>query len=269
MTRPQLIVSASRRTDLPGFHSHWTAEKIRRLRRPIHSVFFWTKHPSAFAAAGPLRDLVENELASPLLLVTVTGLGGTRLEPNVPAWRDAVKAMKEVLRVFRGEPGRLRWRFDPVLPGVGAPALFASLAPRFLELGIDHCIISLPAAASLKGNLLGQYGASAVGTWTEPAARSAIEEILRTAERLPMRVLSCATRLLVEWFPGRIEPATCIDAALASRMHPERIPVEHVKDPAQRKHCGCSVSEDIGSYSETLCRSGCLYCYSKAGGPLA
>ena len=267
MTEPNLILSASRRTDLPGFHARWTAEKILRIRRPIHSVFFWTKHPAAFVEPGPLRNLVENELANPLLLVTITGLGGTRLEPNVPPWRDAAGALKDALRVFRTQPERLRWRFDPVLPGVDAPALFASIAPRLRDLGLDHCIVSLPAAVSLKGNLIGQYESSSVGTWTEPEARAAFEAILEAASRLSLRIVSCATRALVEWFPGRIEPSTCVDAALASRMHPGRIPLEHVKDPAQRRHCGCSVSEDIGSYTETLCRSGCLYCYSKAGGP--
>jgi hypothetical protein len=154
-----------------------------------------------------------------------------------------------------------------VLPGVGAPRLFDEIAPRMSDLGIRDCIISLPASMSLKGPLAVQYEAAGIGRWDEDGARAAVGRILETSERFSMRVSACATPRLERWFPDRIKPASCISAETASVAHPEKIEVRHEKDPSQRKRCTCSRSEDIGSYRETPCMSGCLYCYSKAGGP--
>jgi hypothetical protein len=265
----QLILSASRRTDLPGFYPEWTAAKIRRVRRPIHSVFFWTKHPRAFVKPGPLRDLVGRELANPFILLTVTGLGGTRIEPRVPSWRDAVRAAAEAVTILGGEARRIRWRFDPLLPGVGASGLFASIAPRIRDLGITDCIVSLPAAMSLKGGLETQYLEQGIGPWDDDEARRLAEELVEAAGRLSLALFACATPRLERWFPGVIRPAACISSDLASALHPEGLCVAHVKDHAQRKRCTCTKSEDIGSYTLTPCGSGCLYCYSKAGGPNA
>ena len=262
-----IIVSASRRTDLPGYHPEWTARRIRGIRRPIHSVFFWTKHPSAFSTPGPLQDLVRSGIENPFLHVTVTGLGGTRVEPNVPAWKTAMEALEKALEVFRGQSARILWRFDPVLPGVGAVRTFERIAAAMSGLGVRDCIVSLPAGMSLKGELEPQYAACGIGTWKEEAARLAVGRILDSAGRHAIRVRSCATPRLERWFPGVIEPASCISAALATALHPRGLEVPHEKDPAQRKRCTCTRSEDIGSYALTLCRSGCLYCYSRAGGP--
>jgi hypothetical protein len=265
----QLILSASRRTDLPGFYPEWTAAKIRRVRRPIHSVFFWTKHPQAFTRPGPLRDLVGRDLANSFILLTVTGLGGTRIEPRVPAWKDAVRAAAEAVALLGGQGRRIRWRFDPLLPGVGAAGLFSSIAPRIRDLGITDCILSLPASMSLKGELQAQYREQGIGLWDGDEAHRLVEALVEEAGRLSLELFSCATPRLERWTGGVIKPAACISSELASAMHPEGLGVAHVKDPAQRKRCTCTRSEDIGSYTLTPCRSGCLYCYSKAGGPNA
>ena len=83
------VVSASRRTDLPGFHAVWLADRLARFRRPPDAVFLWTKHPAAVARPGPLRDAVRR-LPNVLVHLTITGLGAGPLEPRVPVWREAL-----------------------------------------------------------------------------------------------------------------------------------------------------------------------------------
>jgi hypothetical protein len=84
-----LILSASRRTDLPGYHARSAAERIRKridgLRtRRLAGVVFWTKHFKEFLPRGNLNDLVQYELENPVVNLTVTGLGSTALEPGAP-----------------------------------------------------------------------------------------------------------------------------------------------------------------------------------------
>jgi len=266
MELPKLIISASRRTDLPGFHAEWMVDKLKRIRRSIHSIFFWTKHPQAFLTKSVLKSYVEKS-ENPFLLLTITGLGGSRFEPDVPSWEESVKFLNELVTLFKGEPERLRWRFDPVLPDVDTQGLFERIAPFFAQLGIRTCIVSLPSPVSLKGNLCEQYNKFSVPTWEESEIIKSFEKILHVAEKLNIKILSCATPKLLKMFSGNIFPSRCIDAELASKLHPRKFNVAHVKDPSQRKNCFCSLSEDIGSYTETKCYSGCIYCYSKAGGP--
>jgi hypothetical protein len=53
----------------------------------------------------------------------------------------------------------------------------------------------------------------------------------------------------------------CIDGDLIERLF--NIKVSRKKDPAQRAHCGCCVSRDIGVYN--TCLHDCVYCYAKRG----
>lgn len=262
-----LIISASRRTDLPGFYPQWTVRKIIRKRKPIHSVFFWTKHPHSFLIHSILRELVQNHLKNPFLLLTITGLGGTRIEPNVPSADDLIKILPSVIEVFHGMAERIRWRFDPVLPNVSHDKIFSRIAPKIRQCGITECIISLPAMRSMKGRLIKIYNKYGIGVWNQDEARTTVENLLKVAHKYDISIYSCATDILNTWFPGEIKPASCINAEFARRFHPDGLKIEYQKDRAQRKSCTCTVSEDIGSYTLTPCTSGCLYCYSKAGGP--
>jgi hypothetical protein len=72
---------------------------------------------------------------------------------------------------------------------------------------------------------------------------------------------------VVERLAGEVGPASCIDAELASALHPGGLDLAAGKDPAQRRHCRCAPSLDVGDYAAHACRTGCAYCYSKAGGP--
>ncbi len=71
-----------------------------------------------------------------------------------------------------------------------------------------------------------------------------------------MEMLSCASEQDFSVFG--IKPSKCIDAGLVSKLF--AIPVSPLKDPCQRKECGCAVSRDIGMYD--TCLFGCSYCYA-------
>jgi len=134
-------------------------------------------------------------------------------------------------------------------------------------LGIEECIVSLPARASLKGSLAAQYARHGIAPWGDEELARTFGAIVETARGRGIALSSCATPLLVRRFAGAVRPAACVGAALAARLHPRALPLEDRRDPSQRRACGCTVSRDIGSYDRDRCLSGCAYCYSRAGGP--
>jgi len=261
------LISASRRTDLPGFHADECARRLLALRSPVHSVFFWTRHPDGLLRPGPLQELVRLGIENPFVHLTLTGLGGTRLEPGVPETKRVIASLEPLCALLRGEPERVLWRFDPVLHEVMSPASFAELARAFAAHGIRTCIFSFPARLSLKGALDEQYARFGIERFSRAEKRETALRLLEVATRQGIALRACCQPTVVEDTSGAIQPASCISAELATRLHPRRVPIELPKDPAQRRHCTCSQSHDLGRYATDRCGSGCVYCYSSAGGP--
>ena len=156
MAEAARIISASRRTDLPGFFANECAARLRRLRRPVHSVFFWTRHPAGLVGPGPLADELQC-IESPFVHLTLTGLGGSRLEPGAPPTAEVLALLDPLIAQLRGQAERLLWRFDPVLVEPAPVERFAALAPELARRGVRTCIFSFPAHLSLKGALDDQY----------------------------------------------------------------------------------------------------------------
>ncbi|MFH0899516.1 MAG: DUF1848 family protein, partial [Pseudomonadota bacterium] len=120
-------VSASRRTDIPALYARWFERRLEagevayqarpnarpayRSIRPEHVTHFafWTRWPPPF-----LRTLDHVlRIGYPTLWnVTITGLGGTAVEPHVPTTDRAVAALK----TLSGVVGRtaVMWRYDPI-----------------------------------------------------------------------------------------------------------------------------------------------------------
>jgi len=260
------IVSASRRTDLPGWHADWLALRLARLRRPPDALFLWTKHPARLVERSALRAAVA-ALPNVFVHLTITGLGGTPLEPRAPRWEDAAGAVPELVRVLGGDGRRVLWRFDPVLPAVSSRDTFARLAARLARAGVRRCIASFLSSLSLKGSLLPQYArfGLAPSPLGEKAAWAARLAETAVAEGIELRL--CCQPKVVERLGGAVAPAACIDAELAAALHPRGVAVPGGRDVSQRRHCRCVPSTDLGDYAAHPCRTGCAYCYSRAGGP--
>jgi hypothetical protein len=264
---PNRIISASRRTDLPGYHPRECTERLTRLRKPVHSVFFWTRYPGSFVRPGALSDLLRGRIENPIVHLTVTGLGGSDLEPRVPGTAEVLGQLDGLTRALGGEPERILWRFDPVLREAMSLASFTTLGEEFSRQGVKTCIFSFPSAMSLKGPLDEQYRRSGLSRWSRAEKGVFALRMAEVAARLGLQLYACNQPQVVEDTQGAVLPASCISAELAVRLHPRHLPLDLPKDPAQRRHCNCVTSDDIGRYSDR-CLSGCAYCYSSAGGPV-
>jgi len=263
---PPVVISASRRTDIPAFFADWFAESLARGRaeyrhpwsgrrvevslRPgdTAAFVFWTRDPRPFM--GVLERL-ERAGRPSLVHVTVTGLG-PRLEPAAPDPRSAAAAVRALSGLIG--PERVVWRFDPILPGEDPAALagrFEALA-RTLAGHAGRCVASL--AQPYRKSVRATRGLDRV--WGDPdALRPAVERIAALGRALGFDMRSCCSPRLAAW---GLPPAACVDGALLARLFPGA-GIPERKAPS-RPGCLCSASVDIGTYR--TCRHGCLYCYA-------
>ncbi len=266
-----LILSASRRTDLPGYHASTCAARIRRrignLRtRRLKGIVFWTRHLLSFLPGGALHDIVTEKRMNPIVNLTVTGLGQTALEPYSPSTHEVLRDMPHLIDAFHGEPRRIRWRFDPLLKDHSSLDVFALIAETMASLGILTCTFSFPAYKSLKGDLTPQFEQAGVPRWRRDEQVAFLTEMAQVADSLNIELLSCSQPENIQMCTT-VKPAQCIPADVLELGDPEGKPLNLLKDRSQRTHCRCIESEDIGDYERDRCRGGCIYCYSKAGGP--
>ncbi len=261
-----LVISASRRTDIPAFFSDWFSACLSRgaaeYRNPysgrpasvslapddVAAFVFWTRNPLPFL---PVVARLERAGYRSIFHVTVTG-HPRALEPSAPALDEAIAAFRALSET--AGPRRVLWRFDPILPGeepASAVARFEKVSAALEGLSA-RCTVSIahPYRKSLRAMR------SVAHLWRPSEdLRDAVDRIAAIGRARGFRTVSCCSPTLRDWgLPG----AACVDAELLSALDPAA-PVPAAPSPV-REGCLCAASRDIGTYR--TCRHGCLYCYA-------
>ncbi|MFH0812117.1 MAG: DUF1848 domain-containing protein [Pseudomonadota bacterium] len=273
-----MIISASRRTDIPAFYSTWFMDRIREgkvlVKNPfnpsqaklvslhskdVEAIVFWTRN------ANPLLSHLE-ELDQRgfkyIFLYTITGYGSP-LEKHVPSLTSAIETFRALSREIG--PERLIWRFDPIiyLSGKGEEwitSLFEKIA-QSLRNETKRVIISFldfyPKVMRRLATLEEITGIKAVDIInSEDVVRRIATTLSALARKNNLEICSCAEKVNLEDFG--IKPGKCIDGDCLNQIFGLHIKVE--KDKSQRPQCRCTTSQDIGAYN--TCRHGCWYCYA-------
>lgn len=251
----KVVVSLSRRTE-PYFHAARLGELLLTRYPPprVHTVVVWTKFPEAvLVGLRPALAAYEHVYVH----LTVTGLGGTFLEPRVPP-PQKVLAQIPALLDFLGDPRRLRIRPDPlvrfkrggeVIANVGA---VAEIIARAASLGVKSFSTSFVELYPKVRRRLAAANLGAVPFLPAEKERI-IAELSLVAEKYGAALYTCCV-------PG-LPTSRCIDGELLSALHPRRERCCTDKARGQRPLCGCTHAVDLGWYSMT-CPAGCLYCYA-------
>ncbi|OGD36262.1 MAG: hypothetical protein A2V45_00385 [Candidatus Aminicenantes bacterium RBG_19FT_COMBO_58_17] len=274
------VISASRRTDLVAFFPDWLAEVIRTERADVlgpsgrvysvdlspgnvHTFVLWSKN---------FRNLIENRsrLRDGLrkydqlyIHFTITGLGGTPAEREVPSPEVALQQLEPLL-ALAGRPERISLRFDPVLYWNEGDEVktnlryFDKLAGRAAELGIRSIRFSFAQWYGKSKRRAEKRGFPYMDPTLEEKRNDAFY-LSTVARSRGLNLYGCSQDFLAD-VPG-ILPSACIDGRLLQESHPEGAPVSVTKDRTQRRECRCTESVDIGSYTQT-CPHSCVYCYA-------
>lgn len=239
------IISASRRQDMVAFNKDYLKKKFREMG-PDHFWVFWTKNPA---------NLLEMDLdfSRCALQLTVTGLGGTALEPGVPGYASVLKSVEQL--VGEGfDPRLINWRYDPIIPGHSSPRTAACLASFFSAMNVTRCMASFVTWYGHVKEHWPEGFSTQVSTQRE---REIVRRLKDIFSDYGITLYGCAQPHLA----GVVKPARCVDGEYYSTVTGFNFNPE--KDANQRKTCGCTMSIDIGRYNP--CPHKCVYCYAVPG----
>jgi len=274
-----MIISASRRTDIPAFYTPWFMERIRRgfvdVPNPVRprqvarvslapaavdAIVFWTRDPRSL-----LPHLAELDGRGFIYYFLFTLLDYPRLlEPFTPSVAEALDGFRRL--ADRVGPARVIWRYDPVIFSNLTPPeyhrevflrLAGQLADATRRVIVSRLDVYRKVARQL--HLLEGEGFHLLPvTPGDEAVQATFRCLAATAAAHGMEIRSCAEEAGLE-ICG-IAGGKCIDDDLIRTLF--SIDVSHRKDPSQREQCRCVVSRDIGMYD--TCLHGCRYCYAVA-----
>ncbi|WP_320129254.1 DUF1848 domain-containing protein [uncultured Sphaerochaeta sp.] len=264
-----MIISASRRTDIPGFYSDWFYRRIeegmvytRNPRNPkqvkiitlspdtVDGFVFWSKNPLPM-----LPRLIE--LASyPYYFQYSLTPYEEDVQPKVPpVFNIGIETFKRFSALLG--PDRIIWRYDPVLLSKKYDHSFHiknfSRMASLLEGYTNHCTFSflddyrtiIKNTAKLGLQVIQKEDMYLLG-----------KEFSFIAKTYSMALDTCAETIDLQEFG--ISHARCIDDRILAKIKGKNLNLK--KDPNQRSVCGCVQSVDIGTYN--TCMHGCLYCYA-------
>jgi len=251
------VISASRRIDMVACFPDQLAALLKEKCPPeeTHTIVLWTKNPINLLQHEDLRHACSRY---PLYLhFTITGLGSSPLEPNVPPQREMLNLLKPLM-AFLQNPARIRIRFDPIvhLKSLNGRTFcnlknFEEIACEAARLGIRCFSTSWMCAYKKVSSRLRNYGFVEMSLSQEQREKE-YEYLLKTASKYGITLYCCGM--------SGMPTSRCIDGKLLSNLHPHRMDCSTRKAKGQRATCGCTESFDIGWYFQ--CPHGCLYCYA-------
>ncbi len=256
-----MIISASRRTDIPALYPEWfkhrleagvfytqnpfNPKQIRRIERSkIDGFVFWTRN------AAPFMNILDSLVDIPYYFHYTITPYDTEMEINLPPVETRMKQFMELSR--RIGSNRVIWRYDPIfINDVYTPEkhleMFENMA-RTLRGYTDACVISFTNVYRKNKAALHRLGHRELSNDSKKYFLTSMEAI---ANDHGMRLLSCSE-------DTHLKSAACIDASKLSSIAGKTLDVP--RDKHQRTGCACATSKDIGVYN--TCVHGCAYCYA-------
>ncbi|MBC8204654.1 DUF1848 domain-containing protein [bacterium] len=275
MAEGKIIVSVSRRSDIPAFFGEWFIEKVKQgfvevpnpfnnstYRAPLSlaetaAFVFWSKNFIPFREKLTILEKIGYQKF--LFNYTITGLPEI-FEPHVPPAEKSMEDFIELAKIYGREV--MFWRFDPIIisdiTGFDYHLLrFGELADK-LAAYAGRCIFSFAffyhkVKRSLE-KLKNDTGVSVIDPDVN-LKRELTEALSEKAAEFGIKLHACCCDYLLD-IPG-IEKSRCVDGELISEMYGGEY---RFKEKPSRPGCGCYESVDIGQYG--TCQGGCGYCYA-------
>lgn len=282
---PQIVISASRRTDIPAFYMDWfinqidkgffevinpyNRQKSRIAATPdkVHTLVFWSKNFAPFINGGFGQKLLA--MGYNLFFNFTINSNSSLLEPRVPPLNQRLDQIEALCRNFGA--GAVNWRFDPICffkfhekEVQDNLNNFSRIAARARRCGVTRCITSfMDHYPKIKKRIACLPGFS----FMDPPMKTKKAILMKMEKELSeknMDLYTCCEKDVLNALPSdsNIKKSSCIPNDLLVKIFGGNLSLK--KDTGQRvtHGCGCMVSVDIGSYHLHPCYHNCLFCYA-------
>jgi len=272
-----MIISASRRTDIPAFYSDWFINRVREgwcfvpnplnyhqlsfvplIPEEVAAIVFWSKNP---APLMKYLDEIDERGYRYYFQFTLNDYP-EEFEPGLPSINERIGTFKK-LSDRLGNP-RVIWRYDPIIISNFTPANFHTA--KFAQIAdslkgytnrVMVSFVDYYQKTELRLEKLRKFGFEFENNFEQtPEASILMRELGEIAKHSGIEIFTCAEE--VNFSSVGVTPGRCIDPDLIQQIW--SIKGNEKKDPTQRSVCLCAVSKDIGI--NDTCLHGCTYCYA-------
>ncbi|AEV28247.1 protein of unknown function (DUF1848) [Sphaerochaeta pleomorpha str. Grapes] len=264
-----MIISASRRTDIPSCYADWFFNRVQEgfvyTRNPknyhqvsrisleidkVDGIVFWTKNPL------PMLPRLQELSSFPYYFQYTLTPYGRDIEPSVPPKIEVGIPSFCRLSDTIG-PDRVIWRYDPILVttfySIDYHLRYFTKMAGLLKGYTNRCTISF---LDLYSNMRKNTDKLGLIMISEKEQHYLCENFSSIAHANGMEIDTCSESIDTSRYG--MGHARCIDDRLLEKIGGK--PLTLSKDKNQRLECGCVTSKDIGMYD--TCCNGCLYCYA-------
>ena len=252
-----MIISASRRTDIPAFYSDWFFNRIKERYVLVPNPYN-SKMISRISLDPAVVDCIVFWSKNPAPMLEKLNLYGPDIENHLPAISKRIDTFKRLSDRIGKE--KVIWRYDPVLtnetytPGFHKEK-FAEIAYELKE-HTEKCMLGFIDHYQHIRTAVSQFNIQSL-------LKADIEEMAvsfkKTVDTCSIQLDTCTVK--VDLTHLGIPGGLCIDNQLVERI--TGYPISVRKDKNQRDICRCAESIDIGTYES--CLNGCIYCYAIKG----
>jgi len=272
-----MIISASRRTDIPAFYAEWFINRIRAgfcsvpnpfnrnqvsrvslAPEDVDVIVFWTRNPRPLFPYLPELDRHGYRYYFQYTLID----NPNEIDPKSPKVDYSIRTFQELAKLIG--PERVIWRYDPIVFSDFTDVNYH--LTKYISLAASlggyskRSVISIMDAYPKASKRLRDMTAAGIHLLLPPDLETAIPELIpqlvSTASQNEMEIFSCSETYDLSALG--VLPGKCVDDHYIERIF--GISVGSKKDPSQRSECGCVISKDVGMYDS--CLFGCQYCYA-------
>ncbi len=266
-----MIISASRRTDIPSYYSEWFLSRLKAgyvlTRNPFNysqvfklpldkestdCIVFWTKDACNMLSK---LDILDDMGYKYYFQFTVTPYD-KMIEPNL---RDKAQICNNFINISKkiGKE-KVLWRYAPIILNNELDTRyhkikFAQMCERFQGYTDTVTISFVQKSPKLKTDIIRDI--------SDVEMIDLAMFIGETAKYYGMQAKVCCSSLDLSLYG--VEKSSCISKERIVKVCGYDIDIKH--DKKQREGCGCVQSVDIGSYNS--CINGCVYCYANYNTP--
>ena len=261
-----MIISVSRRTDIPAFYSQWFLNRIKEryalVPNPynpkilskinldpavIDCIVFWTKNPNPML--GKLNKLKDYKYYFQFTLNPY----GKEIENHLPSIQKRIEIFKKLSDKIGKE--KVVWRYDPLLTNKKYNTsfhkdIFAKIAHE-LKDHTERCMLGF---IDHYYHIRGEISKLDINPLTKEEIEEMTISFKQTMDQYPIIEFdTCTTK--VDLTHLGIPSGLCVDKKLIEKI--TGYPISAKKDKNQRHICNCIESIDIGTYES--CLNGCIY----------